>query len=96
MALFHILAIDKPGSLSLRMENRPAHLDWAKAQGDKLKLAGPVFDDDGETFAGSMFLVEAESHAEIEAWQAADPYVQAGLFGEIHIHPFKWVIGAPE
>lgn len=96
MALFHILAIDKPGSLSLRMENRPAHLDWAKAQGDKLKLAGPVFADDGETFAGSMFLVEAESRAEIEAWQAADPYVQAGLFAEIHIHPFKWVIGAPE
>lgn len=96
MALFHILALDKPGNLSVRMENRPAHLEWAKAQGDKLKLAGPVFADDGETFAGSVFIVEADSHAEIESWQASDPYVQAGLFGETHIRPFKWVIGAPE
>ena len=95
MGLYHVIALDKPGALDLRLANRAAHLDWAKANPDIVKLAGPVFAEDGETFAGSVFVVDAESHEAVLAWQAGDPYVKAGLFCSVDIRPFKWVIGAP-
>ena len=61
MPLFLLNARDKPGALDVRMSNRPAHLDWAKAHADRILMAGPVFADDGETFAGSTFVVEFDS-----------------------------------
>ena len=57
MPQYLINARDKEGALALRMEHRPAHLDWAKAHGEHILMAGPVFADDGETFAGSTFVV---------------------------------------
>lgn len=93
MAQFLINARDKAGALDLRMENRPAHLDFAKAHADKVLMAGPVFGDDGETFAGSTFVVEFGSLAEAKAWAAEDPYAKAGLFETVEIRPFKWLLG---
>jgi uncharacterized protein YciI len=96
MALFHVMALDKPGALDIRMANRPAHLDWASSQPDHIRLAGPVFADDGETFAGSVFLIEAEDEAALHTFLSSDPYQKAGLFGSVDIRPFKWVIGVPD
>ncbi|WP_300391806.1 YciI family protein [Henriciella sp.] len=93
MPLFLVNARDKPNALDLRMENRPAHLDWAKAHADRIWMAGPVFSDDGETFAGSTFVVEFDSLHEAEAWAANDPYAEAGLFASVEIVPFKWLLG---
>ena len=96
MALFHILAHDREGALQTRLDNRAAHLDWAKSQGERVKLAGPIFAPDGETFIGSVFIVEAGNIEEVKAWQSHDPYVKASLFDRVEITPFKWVIGAPD
>ena len=93
MALFLIHALDKPGSTDIRMANRPAHLDWARAHADKIAMAGPMFADDGETMAGSCFVISFDSLADAKAWAAEDPYAKAGLFGQVTITPFKWVIG---
>ncbi|MBN03234.1 YciI family protein [Ponticaulis sp.] len=92
MALFHVMALDKPGALDLRLENRAAHLEWAKAAGDTVRMAGPLLADDGESFIGSVFLIEAESEEALKAFQAEDPYVKAGLFQTVDIRPFKLVI----
>ncbi len=92
MALFHVMALDKPGALDLRLENRAAHLEWAKAAGDTVRMAGPLLADDGESFIGSVFLIEAESEETLKAFQADDPYVKAGLFQTVDIRPFKLVI----
>lgn len=92
MALFHVMALDKPDALDLRLENRAAHLEWAKAAGDTVHMAGPLLADDGESFIGSVFLIEAESEEALKAFQAEDPYVKAGLFQTMDIRPFKLVI----
>ena len=92
MALFHVMALDKPDALDLRLENRAAHLEWAKAAGDTVRMAGPLLADDGESFVGSVFLIEAESEEALKAIQAEDPYVKAGLFQTVDIRPFKLVI----
>lgn len=94
MSHFIMICRDKPASLALRMVNRPAHLDWAKSHEDRIAMAGPIFADDGETFIGSVFVVEAASREEVELWAAEDPYLIAGLFETIEIHPFRWVFGS--
>lgn len=93
MPLFILNARDKADALDIRMANRPAHLDWAKAAGDKVRMAGPVFADDGKTFAGSVFVLEMESLQAVKAWAAEDPYARAGLFETVEIKPFAWVLG---
>ncbi|MEM5515852.1 YciI family protein [Henriciella sp. AS95] len=94
MPQFLINARDKAGALELRMANRPAHLEWLKAHAEKILMVGPVFADDGETFAGSALVVEFETLHEAENWAARDPYAQAGLFQSVEIMPFKWVMGS--
>ena len=93
MPLFILNARDKENSLKLRMANRPAHLEWAKGFADKIHMAGPVFAADGETFAGSVFVMEMENLAEMEAGAAAAPYAKASLFETVEIKHFAWLIG---
>lgn len=93
MPLFIINARDKAGALEIRMANRPAHLDWAGSAADKIRMAGPVFANDGETFAGSTFIIEMESLDAVKTWASDDPYAKAGLFETVEIKPFAWLLG---
>ena len=45
MALYAVTCLDKPGSLELRLANRPDHLAYAQTSG-KVRLAGPFLDAD--------------------------------------------------
>lgn len=93
--LFALLCTDKPDGLSTRMANRPAHLDWLKAKGAAVKIAGPFTDDAGSP-VGSLVVIEAADRAAAAAFAAEDPYAKAGLFAHVEIKPWKWVVGAPE
>jgi hypothetical protein len=86
---------DKPNSLDLRLANRDEHLAFAASYADKLKLAGPVTLDDGETMAGSLLIFDVDTKAEVEAFAAGDPYGKAGLFESVDIRPFKQSLGTP-
>lgn len=89
--LFAVTCLDKPDSAHIRQENRPAHLEYAKASAN-LKMGGPLLSDDGERMIGSMLVLEAADRAEVDAWCAADPYAKAGLFESVTIRPFKWLL----
>jgi uncharacterized protein YciI len=91
IALFH----DKPGHLQVRLDNRPAHLEWMAATGGAVKAAGPYLDDTGAEPRGSLLIVEAESLDAAKALLANDPYAKAGLFSGSEVHPWRWVVGAP-
>jgi uncharacterized protein YciI len=63
----------------------------------RLKIAGPIpaidSSDPGDAgFLGSMLVVEFESLESARAWADADPYVSAGVYQSIEIHPFKPVL----
>ena len=53
--LFALIADDKPEGLAARMAVRPEHLKHLEALGDKLKLAGPFLDQQGN-MVGSIVL----------------------------------------
>ena len=92
MPLFMLACFDKPNSLDLRMATREAHLAYVRENVALVKVAGPMLDD-AEALAGSLFILEAEDSAAVEAFHAADPYQQAGLFGQVEIRGFRASIG---
>lgn len=92
MALFMLACFDKPNSLDLRLATREAHLAYAGQHRAMIKVAGPMLDA-GEAMAGSLFILEADDRAQVEAFNAADPYQKAGLFGQVEIRGFKASIG---
>ena len=94
--LFAISCTDKADSLDVRLENRPAHIDFLKANGDAIRIAGPYVGEDGAGMTGSLLIVEAADLAAAKALAAGDPYATAGLFESVDIRPWKWVIGNPD
>ncbi len=90
--LYTIQCVDRPGSAELRQKTRPAHLEYVKANFDKIVSAGPVLSDDGERMMGSLFIVEVADRTEAEAFSANDPYRKAGLFESAVVRRFKQVV----
>lgn len=96
--LYAIISEDIPGSLELRQQTRPAHLQRLQALQDegKLLLAGPHpaadADDPGPAgFTGSLVVAEFASLEEARAWADADPYRQAGVYASVTVKPFRKV-----
>jgi uncharacterized protein YciI len=96
--LYAIIARDVENSLQDRLAARPKHLERLtelQNQG-RLVLAGPHpaidSEDPGEAgFSGSLVVAEFESQEAARAWANADPYVEAGVYEQVTIKPFKQV-----
>jgi len=89
--LFTITAIDRPGALQLRLDNRKAHLSYVDETG-VVEMAGPFLDDAG-TMCGSLLILSVSNKTEAENWADNDPYAKAGLFKTVSIREWKKVIG---
>jgi uncharacterized protein YciI len=95
--LFALTALDKPGNLQVRVDTRPAHIEYLnglKASGT-LKLAGPFIDAEGKP-NGSFVVVAAETIDAARAILADDPYAKVGLFGSTELRAWNWTFGKPE
>ena len=89
--LFVLYCRDKHDSLALRLANRASHLDYARADG-RLRMAGPMLGDDGETMIGSLFVIAADDLDAARAFNSNDPYTLAGLWQSVAVHPFRWLL----
>ena len=89
--LFALVALDKPGALSIRQENRSAHLAYIAETGC-VQMAGPFLDDAGQ-MVGSLLVLDLPDIAAAQAWAAGDPYAKAGLFDSVTIRAWKKVVG---
>ena len=72
-----------------------ARLKQLQAEG-RLLTAGPnpAIDDEnpGEAgFTGSTVIAQFESLSAAKEWAAQDPYVEAGVYGDVIVKPFKKV-----
>ena len=92
MALYALMCLDKPNALDVRLGAREAHLAYVRERLDQVKLAGPLLDDQ-EQMAGSLLILDVADRAAAEAFNAADPYTLAGLWGSVEIRAFKASIG---
>jgi uncharacterized protein YciI len=91
--LFVITAFDRPGALELRMQVRPAHLDYLKGQSARIKVGGPLLNDQ-EQPVGSLLIIEAEDRSAAEAFADGDPYRRQGVFERIEIRAWRAALGA--
>ncbi|WP_024529244.1 YciI family protein [Serratia fonticola] len=96
--LYLIYAQDVPGTLEQRMAVRPTHLARLQALRDegRLVVAGPNpaidSNDPGQAgFTGSTVIAEFPSLEAAKSWVSQDPYVDAGVYGEVTVKPFKQV-----
>ncbi len=89
--LYAVICDDKPGALEVRMDNRPAHLEYLDASG-VVQQAGAFLDADGKP-CGSLVVLDVEDQAAAEDWAAGDPYAKAGLFAQTSVRPWRRVIG---
>lgn len=94
--LYVIFCTDKPDGQQIRIDNRPAHVDYLKGSADRLRIAGPTVTADGEGMTGSLLVIEASSEADAAAWAKGDPFAQAGLFESVVVRPWKWTFGNPD
>lgn len=92
MALFAFYGLDIDGGLDIRKATRPTHLDWITSLAPRVKIAGPMFGEDGATPVGSLIVIEAEDLTEARETFAQDPYARAGLWAHADIRPFNWLI----
>ncbi|MEA3545913.1 MAG: YciI family protein [Thermodesulfobacteriota bacterium] len=89
--LFVIRCIDKKDHLSVRQENRPAHVEYLQSFGGKLFAAGAILNDD-EDMCGSIVILDLVDNAEAEDFAAGDPYAKAGLFEKTTIDRWRKVL----
>ena len=90
------ICIDHPDSVALRMDVRPAHLEFLGGLGAKLKLGGALMNDTADAPQGSLVVLEVGAVSEAEAIMADDPYAKAGLFASVTFRPWNWMIGNPD
>ncbi|MDE0925696.1 MAG: YciI family protein [Methylophilaceae bacterium] len=93
---YTIVAEDMPNSLEKRMQARVEHLARLAALQDagRLMLAGPFpaidSNDPGPAgFTGSLIVAAFNNLNEAKAWSDADPYVNAGVYNQVIVKPFR-------
>ncbi len=96
---YAIISQDVENSLEQRLRARPDHLKRLQQLKDegRLLLAGPHpaidSDDPGAAgFSGSLVVAQFPSLEEAQAWADADPYIEAGVYEQVTVKPFKKVL----
>lgn len=84
-----IHCLDHPGAVRKRLDHYAAHKAYLATAPMKTVISGPLLADDEETMIGSCFVVEADSLAEVEAFNRDDPFKKADLWQTISIRPFS-------
>ena len=90
MPLFAIVAHDRPDAGSLRADTRPRHLPYLEAILPRIVVAGPTLSESGVP-TGSIIIADFADLAEAQAFAAADPYAQAGLFASVTVTAYRQV-----
>lgn len=97
--LYAIISQDVDNSLALRQSARPAHIERLNTLRDegRLILAGPHPTIDSETpgdagFSGSLVVAQFDSIEIAQAWADDDPYMNAGVYDNVTVKPFKQVL----
>lgn len=96
---YAIIGTDVENSLPLRAKARAAHIDRVQSlvNEGRLLVAGPYPAIDAEDpgpagFTGSLIVAEFPSLEDAKAWADSDPYVEAGVYANVIVKPFKRVL----
>ena len=92
MPLFAVIGLDDPAdALAKRNAGLADHRDDLKAHDERMLLVGPLRDENGNS-CGSLYVFEAASAGEIQAWLDREPFFRAGIYRELLIRRFDPVM----
>ena len=96
---YAIISEDVADSRDARAGARPAHVERLKtlAAEGRLLVAGPHpaidAEDPGEAgMTGSLVIAEFPTLGDARSWADADPYIEAGVYANVTVKPFKRVL----
>ena len=96
---YAVISQDVENSLGKRLAARPAHLERLKTLKNegRLLIAGPNpaidSEDPGDAgFTGSLVVAEFDSLSAAQTWADSDPYIEAGVYQQVVVKPFKKVL----
>ena len=90
--LFVITAFDRPGALGRRMQVRAAHLDYLKSEAARLRVGGPLLNENEQPI-GSLLIIEADDRDAAQAFADGDPYRREGVFERVEIRAWRAALG---
>ena len=85
------IAYDAPGKDEQRKALFEAHRAHLRSGMARIVQSGPLFDTDAKR--GALVVFEAEDLAEVERFNAADPYVVNGVYDRIELLRWDKTIG---
>jgi uncharacterized protein len=85
---FVVHCLDAEGQGQRRLDAYEAHKAYLAEGSVRTVISGPLLASDASTMIGSLFVLEAETLAEVEAFNAADPFRTQGIWERVSIHPF--------
>jgi len=93
--LWAIYCVDKPDSAALRTEHHARHSAYLKEKDAAIFFTGPLQSDDASQNIGSLWIVEANSRSEAQAFVDGEAFYRAGVFESVsvrrvrkgHFHP---------
>jgi uncharacterized protein YciI len=93
---YAIMSEDIHDTLAKRLATRPDHVArlTALVSEGRLLLAGPhpavdSSDPGPAGFTGSLVVAEFDSLEDARAWADEDPYIAAGVYGNVMVKPFN-------
>ena len=90
MNTFIVICKDKKNSISKRLANRSFHLKYLKSLKEKLIMAGPILNSNGNP-KGSILILKSQNRTELSKFLKNDPYSKVGLFESVKVEIFKRV-----
>ena len=72
---------------------RPAHLEYLKGEAARIKVGGPLLNDNEQPI-GSLLIIAADDRNAAEAFADADPYRKEGVFERVEIRDWRAALGA--
>ena len=96
--LFVVTATDNKAGMTTRANFygvQRIRVDQGQAHDVNVVTAGKLVADDGETPVGSIFVVDAQSRAAVDAFARSDPYHVNRVWEHIQIHGYNKKRGTP-
>jgi len=89
MPLFAVTALDHPPhAMDRRDAARADHRQYVVANDGPIAFVG-VMTDAGGNQCGSFYIFDAEDETQVRDWLDKEPFVVAGVYGEVIVRPFQ-------
>jgi hypothetical protein len=91
--VFVRLAFNAPNKDRERADNIAAHTAHLRSGAINIVQSGPLFSTPDDARIGAIIVFDVATMAEVEAFNAADPFIVSGVYDDVKIMRWEKTIG---